>query len=211
MDVEIVATASDPLQGILLIHSLRPDVVFLDINMPGLNGLHLLEKLQFKNFKFVFTIVQEEHTIKALRRSACDYLIKPIDRLELRACLKKIIGEKKNSQKSGRCGSYLELRVNDGIILIKQSNIISLKASGSYTTLFLKDGKKHTASRNLKYFESILDPNIFYRTHQSYIINMHELTKLISNNGYFVVMSDNSTAEIGKKNKEELLMKLKSV
>jgi two-component system LytT family response regulator len=210
-EAEIVATASDPLKGISLIHSLKPDAVFLDIQMPGMNGFDLLEKLQFKNFKLVFTTAHEEYAIKALRKSACDYLLKPIDHLELRACIEKMIEEKKTDQKIQKPGSYLELHVNDGIVLIKQSNIIRLEASGSYTTLFLKDGSRRTASKNLKHFESTLDPNIFYRSHQSYIINMNELTKLVSNNGYYAIMSDNSIAEVGKRNKEELLMKLKSV
>lgn len=211
MEVLIVATTSDPEKGIQLIESYRPDAVFLDVNMPKLNGFELLEKLEFKDFKLVFTTAHREHAIKAIKNNASDYLLKPIDSDELGACLARIINETCKVGADQKPRSIIELPVNDGIIMIKQINIIRLEASGSYTNLFLKDGVKHTASKNLKYFESLLDHTIFYRCHQSHIINLNEVTKLISSEGYFALMSDNSKADVGKNYKDVFLQKLKII
>ncbi len=211
MQVKVVATTSDPESGVQIIESYRPDVVFLDVNMPKLNGFELLERLNYKEFKLVFTTAHREHAIKAIKNSASDYLLKPIDSDELKVCLSKIIDAGLNANIPHKQRSIIELPVSDGIVMIKQSCILRLEASGSYTNLFLKDGIKHTASKNLKYFESILDPLNFYRCHQSHIINLHEVTKLISSDGYFALMSDNSKAHVGKNYKDIFLSKLKTI
>jgi two-component system LytT family response regulator len=211
MDVLIVATASDPEKGIALIESYRPDLVFLDVKMPKMNGFELLEKLSCRDFKLVFTTAHKEYAIQAIKFEAYDYLLKPIDSNELQSCITKAAKElsAKNSDQRGR--SLLELQLNDGVVLLKQNNIVRLEASGSYTYIHLKDGIKHTASKNLKHFESLLDPINFFRCHQSHIVNLNEVTKIISNDGYLALMSDQSKADIGKNYKEAMMQKLKKI
>lgn len=211
LPVKIIATTSDSENGVQLIESYRPDVVFLDVNMPKLNGFELLEKLSYKDFKLVFTTAHREHAIKAIKNSASDYLLKPIDSDELSLCIKNIINATTKANVPQKQRSIIELPVSDGIIMIKQCCIIRLEASGSYTNLFLKDGIKHTASKNLKHFESVLEPVNFYRCHQSHIINLHEVKKLISADGYFALMSDDSKAQVGKNYKDVFLSKLKTI
>jgi two-component system LytT family response regulator len=211
MEVLIVATASDPEKGVALIESYHPDLVFLDVKMPKMNGFELLEKLNYRDFKLVFTTAHKEYAIQAIKFEAYDYLLKPIDGNELQSCITKAAKElgAKNSDQRGR--SLLELQLNDGIVLLKQNNIVRLEASGSYTYIYLKDGLKHTASKNLKHFESLLDPINFFRCHQSHIVNLNEVTKIISNDGYLAMMSDQSKADIGKNYKETMMQKLKKI
>jgi two-component system LytT family response regulator len=211
LDILIVATATDPEKGIECIESYRPDVVFLDVNMPKMNGFELLDKLNYKNFKLVFTTAHQEYAIKAIKNKAQDYLLKPIDAEDLKECLEKIIVESSLNTAGRSARSVIELPVNDGIIFIKQCSIIRIEASGSYSNIYLKDGVKYTASKNLKHFESLLDPTIFHRCHLSHIINMNEIIKLLSCDGYFAKMRDNSQPEVSRKQKDMLLEKLKSI
>jgi len=211
MDINVAATATDPEKALSLIEGIRPDVIFLDVNMPKLNGFQLLEKLNYKDMKIVFTTAHKEHAIKAIKSKAQDYLLKPIDTDELKACMERLFEELKPDTPVQRSRSVLELSVSDGIIMIKQSNIVRFEAAGSYSILYLKDGTKHTASKNLKYFESVLDPLNFCRCHQSHIVNLHEVTKLVSADGYYALMTDQSKAEVGKNYKEVFLAKLKLI
>lgn len=211
MDVTVVATTSDPEKGIEIIESYCPDIVFLDINMPKLNGFELLDKLNFKDFKLVFTTAHQEYAIKAIKNKAFDYLLKPIDVADLKTCLESIINDHPQITNSNKARTVIEFAVNDGIVILKQTNIIRLEASGSYTVIYMKDSIKHTASKNLKYFEALLDPTLFFRCHLSHIINLNEMVKLVSSDGYFAMMSDQSQPEVGKKQKEILLKKLKAI
>ncbi len=211
MDITVAATATDPEKAINLIEGIRPDVIFLDVNMPKLNGFQMLEKVNYKHMKIVFTTAHKEHAIKAIKSKAQDYLLKPIDDNELRNCVEKLLEELKPDTAAQRSRSVLELPVSDGIVVIKQANIVRFEASGSYSLLFLKDGTKHTASKNLKHFESVLDPLNFFRCHQSHIVNLQEVTKLVSADGYYALMTDQSKAEVGRNYKEVFLAKLKVI
>jgi two-component system LytT family response regulator len=209
-EILVVATSTDPQKGLDMIESYRPDLVFLDIRMPGLSGFELIEKLNFKNFKLVFTTAHKEYAIKAIKNKAYDYLLKPIDANDLLLCIDNVINEQQTNSNSPRSRSFIELPTSDGIILLRQSNIIRLEASGSYTIIYLKEGVKHTASKNLKHFETVLDPLNFFRSHQSHIINLNEVTKII-NGESCALMTDQSKAGIGKNSKEGLMQKLKTI
>lgn len=211
MDVHIVAMTTDPDKGVEYIDAHKPDAVFLDISMPKLDGFELLEKVKFRDFELVFTTAHKEHAIRAIKAEAYDYILKPIDAEELRSCLEKLVSKSEPGVNIPRSRSMIELSVSDGIVLIKQQNIVRLEASGSYTLIYMKDRTKQNASKNLKYFEGILDPSIFYRCHQSHIINLHEVTKLHSADGYFALMTDGSKADVGKNYKDILLSKLKQI
>lgn len=211
--VKIVATATEPAKGIAAIEDYKPEIVFLDISMPKMNGFELLEQLEHKNFKLVFTTAHREHAIKAIKNGAHDYLLKPIDILELTTCVNKIVEEPKKlpEPKKAAATNIIELSVKDGIIFIKPRDVIRLEASGSYTVFYLANNIRHIASKNLKECESLLDQNLFYRCHQSHIINLQKVVKMVSTDGLFAQMSDGSMPEIGRKNKEAFLQKLKTI
>jgi len=211
--IDIIATTTDPEHGIQLIEEHKPDVVFLDVTMPKMSGFDLLEKLSFKQFKLVFTTAHQEYAIKAIKNRAHDYLLKPIDIDELKSCVKKIVSGLPRSAESTKSapGGIVELSVKDGIIFIKPQDIIRLEASGSYTTFYLENGIRHVASKNLKECESLLDPALFCRCHQSHVINLRKVQKMVNSNGLFAQMTDGSMPEIGKKNKDMFLEKLKAI
>jgi two-component system LytT family response regulator len=208
-DVTVAASSTDPFEGARLIEEYKPDIIFLDISMPTLNGFELLESLHYRDFKLIFTTAHEEYAIKAIKTKAHDYLLKPIDIEELKSCLFKIINDQEKLPQKSESG-IIELSVKDGIIFIKPNDVIRLEASGSYTTLYLENKVKYVASKNLKEFESMLDPTLFYRCHQSHIVNLQKVVKMVSADGLFAQMSDGSMPEIGKKQKDIFREKLKS-
>lgn len=210
-NVKVVASTTDPDKGITLIEDYKPEILLLDISMPKISGFDLLNRLIYKDFKLVFTTGHSEYALKAIKNRAFDFLLKPIDIDEFKNCISKIIDEKFQSGiKSNENHLHIiELPVKDGIIFIKQQDIIRLEASGSYTVFYLVNNVKHIASKNLKECETMLDHAIFFRCHLSHIINLQKVTKMVSTNGLFAQMSDGSMPEIGKKNKEAFLTKVK--
>lgn len=210
-EIKVVSTATDPQKGIALIEDYMPEIVFLDISMPKMNAFELLDQLKFRTFKLVFTTAHQEYAIQAIKNKAYDYLLKPIDIEELKTCVKNIVEgiEKGNEKKLPN--SNIELHVKDGIIFIKQEDIIRLEADGSYAIFYLENNVRHVASKNLKECEALLDLNLFYRCHASHIINLKKVVKMVSTDGLFARMSDGSMPEISRRNKEAFLEKLKTI
>ncbi|MCC6372459.1 MAG: response regulator transcription factor [Bacteroidia bacterium] len=209
--LKIVACATDPDKGIELIEDYKPEVVFLDISMPKMNAFELLEKLTYTNFKIVFTTAHETYAIKAIKKQAYDYLLKPIDIDELRDCVDKLLIDKLQPIAPAMQKQLMELPVKDGIIFIKLHEIIRLEASGSYTFIYLENNIKHLASKNMKECEALLIGDYFYRCHASHIVNLQKVERLVSTDGLFAKMSDGSMPEIARKNKEQFLERLKNI
>jgi two-component system, LytTR family, response regulator len=212
-DVKIVATATRAQQGISIIEDYKPEVVFLDISMPDMTGFALLDELSYRDFHLVFTTAHQQYAIEAIRKNAFDYLLKPIDINELKSCIDKIRDEsvKAKSQPRSTFSNTIGLPVKDGINFIKSSDIIRLEASGSYTIFYLDNNTKQIASKSLKEYEAQLNPTVFYRCHNSHLVNLKKVVKLITNNGFMAQMTDGSTAEIARRNKEQFLEQLKKI
>jgi len=210
--LKIISTATEPEKGIELIEDYKPDVVFLDINMPRINGFELLESLEFRNFKLVFTTAYQEYAIKAIKQKAMDYLLKPIHIEELKTCVDNLLRAfgNKATEKSQH-GKIIELSVKNGIIFIKPEEIIRLEADRSYTVFHLLNNVKHVASKSLKEYEALLNPDQFYRCHPSHLINLRLVSRILSEDGLFVQMNDGSKPELLKRHKQEFLEKLKSI
>jgi two-component system LytT family response regulator len=209
-NVKIVATATKAPQGIALIEDYKPEIVFLDISMPDMNGFSLLQQLAFRDFSLVFTTAHREFAIQAIKHNAVDYLLKPVDVEELQTCVAHIIDKKITIGANARYSSAIGLPVKDGIVFIRPAEIIRLEASGSYTVFYLDNKIKHVVSRSLKEYEAQLNPACFYRCHNSHLVNLQKVVKFVSSSGFIAQMSDGSTAEIARKNKEEFLEKLKN-
>ncbi len=212
-DIKIVATSAEPETGITIIEDYRPDIVFLDISMPGLNGFELLDQLQFRDFKLIFTTAHEEYALKAIKSRAYDYLLKPIDAHDLKKCLASLVNDRKpgNQELKETSLDIIQIPVNDGVIFIQSKDIIRIEASGSYSIFHLENKVKHLVSRNLKECGLLLDPSLFFRSHASHIINLKKVVKMVSADGLFVKMTDGSEAGISKKHKDAFLEKFKSL
>lgn len=199
---------------------LNPDIVFLDIEMPHMNGFELLEKLQSIPFKLIFTTSYDQYAIKAIRFSALDYLLKPIDREELQNAVKKAMQELgkpipqqlevllQKWHKSGNGGQKIALPTLEGLQLIAIDQIISCESDRNYTTLYLKEKKKMLISRPLKEMEELLTDYSFLRVHHSYLVNLKEISKYIRGEGGYLIMSDGATVDVSRSRKELLLSKL---
>lgn len=213
-DLRLVASSTSAEEGIILIEDYKPDVVFLDISMPEMNGFEMLEKLNFKEFNLVFTTAHKEYALQAIKNKAFDYLLKPIDAGEFKKCVQNLIAaatDKSTIKVKTSSQGLIEVQVRDGIIFVKQKDIISLEASGSYTIFHLVGSVKHLASKSIKEFEVLLDTDIFCRCHHSYIVNLNKVEKFVNHEGFYAQMDDSSKIEISRRNKDVFLEKLKNI
>ena len=171
-------------EAVAEIQEMKPEVLFLDIQMPGGDGFQLFEELDLSDIHVIFTTAHNEYALKALKNGALDYLEKPISIDDLEACimrLKSVQNKKTTSPDLARTlMRYANLRdmdktnipTSDGFIMVKSSEIIRLEANESYTRIYLSNGEKHLSSKNIRVFEEMLNPDIFFRTHKSHIVNM---------------------------------------
>jgi two-component system LytT family response regulator len=198
----------------------KPQLVFLDIEMPQMNGFEMLEKLPENNFELVFTTSYDQYAIKAIRFSALDYLLKQIDRQELQHAVHKL-GQRLNHQLPQQLEILLQkihqpslsvkriaLPTMEGLQLVSLDSIISCESSSNYTIFFLKDKQKLTVSRTLKEVEELLEEYSFLRVHHSYVVNLNEIRKYVKGEGGYLVMSDDTTVDVSRSRKDQLLEKL---
>ena len=215
-DVEICATASNIHDGYILICDHRPDVVFLDVEMPNGTGFELLEKFDEVSFEVVFTTAYDSYALKAIKVHALDYLLKPIDLDELAQTLENIRRAMQAKPTVNRYSEFLTARkleftgkiplsVKEGIVYITVSEIIRVESDGGYSTFYTGDGKFYVTSRNLKEYEDMLPVKEFFRIHKSHLINMKRVKKFLRVDGYYVEMEDGSTVEISRRKKDEFL------
>ena len=184
-DVEVMALCQDVKEGLSAIEKHKPDVVFLDVQMKHETGFDLLSKIDNINFDIIFTTAHSEYAIKAIRFSAIDYLLKPIDVQDLHNAVERARKKQNTSMadqlqqllhnlKSGNSENHkLALPTTEGLTFIKVSDILYCKASGNYTEIFMKDGKKHLVSRQLKEYDDLLTEHDFFRIHHSSLINLN--------------------------------------
>lgn len=209
--IKSVLHTCNPEDGLKLINETEADVVFLDINMPAMNGMDLLDNIYDtkKKFKLIFTTAHSQYAINAIKRKAYDYLLKPINFKDFKRNIEEIFNEK--IQHSKKRKSVLEIPQNDGILFIKHEEIKYIVAEGSYSTIFTVNGKKTMISKNLKFLEDTLEWNKdFLRCHASYIVNTKFIQKLVlTKDEQKVVLDDGSGIDIGRKYKEDFIMALK--
>jgi two-component system, LytTR family, response regulator len=218
-DVKVVASTIQPLRGVELINNYRPDVVFMDINMPNLNGFQVLESLEFRNFYLVFTTAHREYGLQAIKQDAIDYLLKPIGTQDIKETIEKIkkkIGEKQKApdvfhllkELAVAQSPKIALPGKDKIEYIAISDIVYIEANSNSTNLLL-DGESEllATSRSLKEYEDILckEDASFIRIHNSYIINVNFATKYLKEDGGYVVMKEKKTIPISKQKKDEFM------
>ena len=219
-EVKISAICYSGDKALAAIQDIKPQLVFLDIEMPYMNGFELLEKLPAIDFELVFTTSYDQYAIKAFRFSALDYLLKPIEREELQKAVKKVVSRTQSPlpqqleillQKINHTNNSIQriaLPTMEGLQLVPVSSIISCASDGNYTIFYLKDKQKIVASRPMKEVDEMLAGHSFLRVHNSYIVNMNEINKYIKGEGGYLVMSDGSTVDVSRSRKELLMQRL---
>ncbi len=216
--VKIIACCDNAAKGIEGIDSMHPDIVFLDIEMPVMNGFLMLQQLTYKNFELIFTTAYDHYAIKAIRFSALDYLVKPIEIDDLKTAVIKAEEKRNHSYPNPQIELLVEqliskknnfsriaIPTNEGLQFIRIEDIIYLEASSNYTHIFTTEKKKYIVSRTLKDFEDMLPTDIFLRIHNSYIINKNYVEKYIRGEGGQVVLLNNVTLDVAKRKKSEFL------
>lgn len=220
-DVQVVATSNSPHSGKSLIEEHQPDLVFLDVEMPGMSGIDLVRSFTNPGFRVVFITAFDAYAVEAFRLSAMDYLLKPVEVNDIVRVVAKIKNEiRKNENLLGaqlqsleklltQTGASLESKIGiamaDKIVFITISDILYCEASGVYTNIYLDDGKKIVASKPLGDFESQLGTNKFFRIHHSTLINLNHIKEFQRFNGGHVVMKDNAKLEVSHRKRKDFL------
>jgi len=213
-----ITTCNSPITAINIINKSKPDVVFLDIQMPEMDGFTMIEKLDNRDFNLIFTTAYDEFALKAIKVSAIDYLLKPIDKDELLQAMDKV----KKSSNGYLLENKLHLLLNnlngnsdkinisaDGkVYLLEKDDVIMLKSDKSYTTIFLKSEQQILVSKTLKEVEKKFQFPEFYRVHNSYLVNLHHVKEYMKGLGGELIMTNGLTAGISRNRKAELFKKL---
>ena len=209
-EIKVVGKTGSVSEAKKLVYNLKPDVLFLDIEMPKLSGFEFLESLTEKNFMIVFVSAYQEYGVQAVKVNAVDFLVKPVSIKELQGTVKKLV--EINSQKSNQNQNRDKIVISQfqGFTIIDVINIIKLVADDNYTTIYLKDKNKITVSKTLKYFEDILPKNEFIRIHRSEIINILFLKEISYADGGTVIFKDGTKGLISKGKLHYLIEKVKN-
>jgi len=218
--VNLVGNARNTRDALALIRNKKPQLVYLDIELNRGNAFELLEELHNSgelDFQVIFITAYNEYAVKAFRYNAIDYLLKPISIDELKEATLKALN--KINQLTGNENILMalnQLKINlniskvgipvaDGVLFTKTDDIVRMEAKGSYTILYLADGKKITSTKNLKDFETILPEGIFFRVHHSWIINLKFLRKYYRGKSSYMEMEDGSTVSVSIRKKGKFL------
>jgi two-component system LytT family response regulator len=203
-EINVIGKAASAPEAKKMIYELNPDVVFLDINMPQINGFELLESLVEKNFLTVFVTAHSEYGIQAVKANAVDYLLKPIDIIELQKTVKKLLSlsKKKPDAKETRDINNKEkflVSHSEGTSLIDFADIIRFEGENNYTIIHLCNKKSLVVAKTLKEFETSIPENIFFRVHKSDIINLNYVTEFTNRDGGCVTMKGGTKIAISRR------------
>ncbi len=205
LDLDCVVDGSSVKTGVEAIKKHHPDIVLLDIQMPDGTGFDILNHFPSREFKVIFFTAHEEYAIKAIKHTALDYLLKPVDRRELKGALERAIDEIKEHQKdkpetnNNGNGNTLDphkkrlvLKTLESVYVVELETIIRCEADRNYTTFYLTTGNKIVVSKTLKEYEGLLSNYNFLRIQQSHLINLDFVDRYDKADGGHVVMKDNS-------------------
>lgn len=209
-EINVVCKFTNPIEAIERLEDIDIDLLFLDIEMPAMNGFDFLNSFSEINFDIIFTTAYSQYAVKAFKAQAINYLLKPIDEEELQEALVAYMKSKEDSKRTpenleallqefvrgNAAKDKIAIPVSDGVEFINVEDIIYCQSQSNYTTLHLQNRKKLMFSKTLKDTQAILDKYGYLRVHQSYLINPSHLKKYIRNDGGSVIMSDDSKVPI---------------
>jgi two-component system LytT family response regulator len=217
-EITIIGECENGEEGIKDIEEKKPDIIFLDVEMPRMNGFTMLQQLGNKNFEVVFITAYDHYAIRAIKFSALDYLVKPIEVADLKVAVEKAVQKRKIAAGNQRLEILLQNLQDDrkelqriaipsleGLQFVETGKIIYLEASSNYTCFYLTDNIKITVAKTLKDFEELLPASLFIRIHHSYIINKNMIEKYINGKGGQVIMKNGVALEVARRKKDEFM------
>ena len=223
-EVSVLAACETPEAGIARIKELQPNLVFLDIQMPNMSGFDVLQALTPVRFKVIFVTSFEQYAIRAIKFSALDYLLKPVDMDDLVHAVQRAKEHLHNGEGAQRIESVLNnihhrtgkidrlaVPTLQGIDFYKTDEIIYCEADGHYTSLHLPGGRIEVVSKSLKDFENLLSESGFYRSHHSALVNMTHIQKYIRGDGGYVVLTDGHSVPVSRRRKDAFIRLLDKI
>jgi len=211
--IEILGQAASVAEAVNLIKEVQPEVVFLDIEMPGGNGFSLLEKLQPINFQVIFVTAFDAYALNAIKFSALDYLLKPIDKNELIAAVAKVKPTENGQQHQlSNLAQFLKgesrriaLNLSDEIRLVELQHIIRIEADNNYCRFVLQGQETVLVSKHLGHFYEILKAEQFIRVHQSHLINQQSIERFVKRDGGYLILRNGDQVPVSRTQKEHVL------
>ena len=220
-DIFITGIYSSSADGLNAIEQEQPQVLFIDIEMPGLDGISLVKKMDTENTEVIFVTAFDQYAIEAVRLQALDYLLKPVGEEQLNACILRLrekLAEKEKIKTSFTLDNMLQkmqtlnmeynkiaIATMEGILFIPVKDIVRVESESNYSTLFLLGGKKIVVSKTLRIIEEMLAPYRFFRPHKSHLINLQYIIKYIKGEGGMIVLADGSQVEVSRQRKADFL------
>lgn len=216
-NVQILAQLTNSEEGLQAIQALEPDVVFLDIEMPGMNGFTLLEQLDDIPFSLIFVTAYNEFALKAFRFSALDYLLKPLDTQELQEAVQKAEKRQRVDQRQiellkmqmqgGQYPQKIAVPGQGGVVFIELKELVLCEAESNYTKLLLTNGKTYLLSKTLRDVQQVLEERHFLRVHRQYLINLEHIKMYHKGDNAYLLMCGDITVPVAKNQKERLVQK----
>ena len=215
--IKVVAQTQNPEEAIQLIHQYKPDVIFLDIEMPRMSGFKMLEQVPEIDFEIIFITAYNHYAINAIRISAFDYLVKPVSIEELQHTTERLSLSnikktreradllKKNLANPKSQEDHIALPANDGLEFIQVKQIIRIESSSNYSRVIMQGGHQLLVTRQLKDFEELLQDYRFYRVHHSHLINLNYIAKYIRGDGGQITMRNGDVIDVSRRKKEVFL------
>lgn len=221
-EIEVVATATNGTEGIKVINEHKPDIVFLDVEMPMMTGIEMLKHFEDIKFKFVFTTAYDQYAVKAIKLNALDYLLKPVDKDELVLAVEKLTAQKELASKEqisqlqevhrSKVLDKIALSTNGGLQFVKLDDVVQVTAEGSYCKFILTNKKTILLSKTVGSVEEILkDHPDFFRAHKSYLVNLKHIDRYIRGDGGEIVMQDGTMISLSRNKKDEFLQLFEKV
>ncbi len=222
-EIEIVAACQDPHEGLKKIRTLHPDIVFLDIEMPGMNGFELLQQLPEITFNVIFVTAYDQFAIRAFDFNALDYVLKPVRKAKLISAVQKVVDKKQpkfdttgldaliqNIRIQSHTGlENIALPTHDGFTMVHINDIAYLHAESNYTWVHLATQKKYLITKTLKDMEDMLNFPQYFRSHKSFLVNLNYVDKYVRGQGGYLVLKDQTQIPVARTQKVELLRMLK--
>ncbi len=215
--VQVIAAHTSSTQGVAAIKELKPDLVFLDIEMPQMNGFQVLEAVENLSFALVFVTAYDKFALKAFKYSAIDYLLKPVESQELIRAVHR--AEKQDrfvkeqiellkqqlAQANKPSNDKIALPYQNGVTFVKLKDIVYCESDDNYTKFFLSDGQYYLITKSLKDIQELLEDRGFLRVHRQYIINLDQIKKFYKGEGSYLLMTNNKSIPISRMHKEKLI------
>lgn len=210
-EIKIIGTASSAIEAKKVLDNISVDVIFLDINMPVLDGFDFLDSIDSSRFMLVFVTAHEEYAIRAIKAKAVDYLLKPIDIKELQQSVKKLVNNYTHKNSVSNNSQKVIIPESHGFKVLNADEVIRLEADDCYTHVFTSDAKKIIVSKTLKDFEDKIPDKYFFRVHRSHIVNLNHIKDYTKLDGGFITMSDGSKIPVSRRKGIEFSEKCKRI